>query len=188
MSPSQSWGTLTADGAVANDVSGTSPVGYSGETFAADTFALSEPGPAGYDASAWSCVRATVRRSRGSSITLGLADKATCTITNNDIQPTLKLIKYVVNDNGGTAQVSDFPLFISGTAATSGTAYGKNAGNYTASETSKYGYTASAWGGDCAANGSVTLAVGDNKTCTITNNDQPGTIIVKKLIKPEGAL
>jgi hypothetical protein len=93
------------------------------------------------------------------------------------------LVKTVVNDNGGTKGVSDFPLFISGTSATSGTAYTLNAGNYTASETNQYGYTASAWGGDCAANGAVSLSVGQTKTCTITNDDQPGTIVVRKLVR-----
>src|SRR5439155_12354966 len=33
--------------------------------------------------------------------------------------------------------------------------------------------------GDCAANGSVTLAAGDNKTCTITNT-RKGTIVIIK--------
>jgi hypothetical protein len=111
----------------------------------------------------------------------------TCTITNDDIQPKLTLIKTVKNDNGGTKEVSDFPLFVNSTQVTSGQANSFNAGNYTASETQQYGYTASAWGGDCAANGSVTLNVGDDKTCTITNDDQPGTIIVRKITKPTTA-
>ncbi|PIR77294.1 MAG: hypothetical protein COU30_03260, partial [Candidatus Magasanikbacteria bacterium CG10_big_fil_rev_8_21_14_0_10_38_6] len=38
------------------------------------------------------------------------------------------------------------------------------------SETSNSGYTA-AIGGDCAADGTITLALGDVKTCTITNDD-----------------
>jgi hypothetical protein len=117
-------------------------------------------------------------------VTLKIGDDKTCTITNDDIQPKLTLVKTVINDNGGTLQLKDFPLFVNGTSVTSGVANGFNAGSYTASETTKYGYTASAWGGACAANGSVTLNVGDDKTCTITNNDQPGTIIVKKVIKP----
>ncbi|HEU5211786.1 MAG TPA: hypothetical protein VFU10_03380, partial [Gaiellaceae bacterium] len=135
---------------------------------------VTESGPSGY-ASSFSadCV---------GSIALG--ETKTCTITNNDIQPTLTLIKHVVNDNGGTAVVSDFPLFVNATGVTSGATNGFNAGNYTASETTKFGYTPSAWSGDCAANGSVTLGVGENKTCEITNDDQPGTIIVKKVSKP----
>ncbi|WP_353509976.1 hypothetical protein, partial [Intrasporangium sp.] len=50
--------TLTADGAGTNDISGTSPVD-SGAGLKADTWALSETGPSGYSASAWSCVGGT---------------------------------------------------------------------------------------------------------------------------------
>src|SRR5262249_25766104 len=57
------------------------------------------------------------------------------------------------------------------------------------SETNVYGYTASAWvcvGG--TQNGSnITVGIGGEATCTITNNDQPGTIIIEKLIKPLGS-
>jgi hypothetical protein len=42
---------------------------------------------------------------------------------------------------------------------------------HTASETPHVGYTASIWGGDCAADGTITLLPGDVKTCTITNDD-----------------
>ena len=90
----------------------------------------------------------------------------------------------MVNNNGGTLQVPDFPLFVNATSVASGVANGFKAGTYTASETQKYGYSASFWGGDCNGLGSVTLSVGDNKTCTITNSDLPGTIIVKKIIRP----
>ena len=85
----------------------------------------------------------------------------------------LKLIKYVVNDDGGTAQVHDFALYISGQPVTSGTPYTFDPGTYQASEDNLPGYTAGAWGGDCDAQGWVTLAPGDNKVCTITNDDEP---------------
>jgi hypothetical protein len=110
---------------------------------------------------------------------------ASCNITNNDVgtpplpppAPKLTLVKTVVNNNGGTMQVSDFPLFINGTPAVSGTAYVQTANVLlTATETNKPGYTASVWGGACAANGTITLQPGDNKTCTITNSDVPTTV------------
>ena len=53
----------------------------------------------------------------GSVVTVGLGGQATCTITNNDIAPKLHLRKVVVNDNGGTATVADFPLSANGTGA-----------------------------------------------------------------------
>jgi len=121
----------------------------------------------------------------GGVVTVALGESKTCRLTNSDIQPRLTLIKYVTNNNGGTLGVSDFPLFISGTPTTSGTSVGLVAGNYTASETSQYGYTPGPWGGNCASNGTVTLNIGDNKVCTITNDDQPGTIVIVKNAKPE---
>ncbi|MEX2008082.1 MAG: ice-binding family protein [Candidatus Spechtbacterales bacterium] len=84
---------------------------------------------------------------------------------------TLTLVKTVINNSGGTKTVSDFPLFVGTTSVASGVATTFAPGTYTASETNSAGYTASVWGGDCAGAGSVTLADGDNKTCTITNDD-----------------
>jgi hypothetical protein len=163
-------------------VSGASVTSGVANGFNAGSYMASEMQLAGYAASGW-----TGDCDAEGNVTLAVGDRKTCTITNDDIQPKLTLVKTVVNDNGGTKVVSDFPLKVSGAAVTSGATNGFNAGSYTASETQSYGYTASAWGGDCAANGAVTLAVGDNKTCTITNDDQPGTIIIRKVSKPENS-
>ncbi|MEO6536087.1 MAG: ice-binding family protein [Candidatus Paceibacterota bacterium] len=85
---------------------------------------------------------------------------------------TFKIIKTVVNTNGGTKTVSDFPLFIGASPMVSGVATTTlAAGSYTATETNTAGYTASAWGGDCNADGTITLAGGADKTCTITNTE-----------------
>jgi hypothetical protein len=110
------------------------------------------------------------------SITLNPGDVKSCTITNNDIQsnqPKLTVTKIVVNDDDGTKQVSDFPLWVDGTGVTSGVQYGFNAGAYTVSETSDSGYTETI-SGDCASDGSITLNPGDVKSCTITNDDIGG--------------
>jgi hypothetical protein len=42
--------------------------------------------------------------------------------------------------------------------------------------------------GGTQAGSDITVGLGESATCTITNDDQPGTIIVKKLIKPTGSL
>src|SRR5205085_2177325 len=86
--------TLSADGSGSNDLSGTSPVD-SGPALAADTWTLSESGPAGYAASAWGCQGGT---QNGSHITVDIGGEATCTLTNNDIAPTLIVKKHVIND------------------------------------------------------------------------------------------
>ncbi|MFA5070567.1 MAG: NEW3 domain-containing protein [Patescibacteria group bacterium] len=151
--------------------------GVSG-TVIAGTYALSESaGPAGYQASAWNCIGGS---QTGNDVTINDGDSATCKITNDDIQPKLTVTKIVVNDNGGTAVIADFPLFVNATSVTSGVQNGFNAGAYTVSETNKNGYTG-AITGDCAANGSVTLNAGDVKTCTITNDDISGKISGYKL-------
>ena len=108
------------------------------------------------------------------------ANGATCTVTNTYQAPppeepttgSLTVVKVVINTDGGTAQVSSFPLFIGQTQVTSGVASVLSAGTYTVSETSSASYVAS-FSGDCDASGIVTLAVNDIKTCTITNDDVP---------------
>ena len=184
---------LLADGTGANDVSGTSPAD-SGAGLDADTFALSETGQAGYTASAWSCVKNGGAPVTGSSVTLGLGDTATCTITNDDDAPALHLRKVVVNDNGGTKTVADFPLLADGTGANdvSGTSpadsgAGLDADTFALSETGQAGYTASAW--SCVKNGgapvtgsSVTLGLGDTATCTITNDDDAPALHLRKVV------
>ena len=110
-----------------------------------------------------------------------------CTFTDKKLACTLKLEKTVDNDDGGTLVVSDFPLFITGTdgsfAATSGAPVILEAGNYTASETQQSGYSASGWTGDCASDGKITLLPGDNKTCTITNEDKAAHLKLVKVVK-----
>ena len=103
---------------------------------------------------------------------------------------TLTLVKTVVNDNGGTATTTDFQAKIDGVNVAWGVAQTVTAGAHIASEVNMAGYMASSWGGDCAANGTITLAAGENKTCTITNNDDPptpppaGHLIVDKVTQP----
>ncbi len=106
---------------------------------------------------------------------------AICTITNDDIQPKITVIKTVV---GGDKSVANFPLSVGTTSVTSGIQTGINAGTYVVSEVNNpaYGYSASVWGGDCASNGTITLHLGDMKTCTITNTRDTGTITVNKKV------
>lgn len=198
--------TLTANGGAAGTLAGPGASGsadvQSGASFQAGTYALSESaGPSGYSASAWSCVKNGGAPVTGASIVLALADAATCTITNDDVAPVLYVAKAVVNDNGGYALASAATVHVkaagvdvagspqSGELAP-GTLYTLSAGAYTVSEDALLGYTGTI-GGDCAANGSITLALGDSKTCTVTNDDTivatatsalTGTINVVKLV------
>ena len=125
----------------------------------------------------------------GANITVGIGGSATCTITNDDIAPKLHLRKVVVNDNGGTKTVADFTLTANGTGTNdlSGTSpvdsgAGLQADTWALSETNVYGYTASAWVcvGGTQSGSNITVGIGGEATCTITNDDQPGTIIVRR--------
>jgi len=61
----------------------------------------------------------------GEPVTLLPGAAVTCTITNDDIQPILTLVKNVVNDDGGALDVADFALSVEENStpspATSGT-------------------------------------------------------------------
>ncbi|MFZ2072660.1 MAG: hypothetical protein WAV10_03210, partial [Minisyncoccia bacterium] len=75
-----------------------------------------------------------------------------------------------VNDDSGSKLFSDFSLFVDGVGVTHGVVTTTTIGAHTISETPDSGYS-SVIGGDCAADGTITLALGEIKTCTITNND-----------------
>ena len=107
---------------------------------------------------------------------------------------TLHVVKTVINDNGGTAVASDFNLHVklSGNDVTGsptvgtiapGTSYSLSANTYVISEDANASYTQS-FSGDCNSNGSVTLSDGDNKTCTVTNNDIAEVVIPSPTAAP----
>ncbi len=162
-------------------------------TVNAGTYALSETGPAGYSASAWSCSAGTLT---GSSLALGSGQNATCTLSNNDISPKLTLVKTVTNDNGGASVVPDFALAATGptpitgiTGAAAVTNANVNVGTYTLTESGPTGYTAGAW--SCTAGtltgNSLVLALNQSATCTINNNDiSPKLTLVKTVTNDSG--
>jgi hypothetical protein len=111
----------------------------------------------------------------------------TCTFTNAARPASLTLIKSVVNDNGATAVPADFQASIDGTNVDWETAISLPAGSHSASEAGLPGYTAGSWGGDCAADGSITLAPGQDATCSITNDDAaPSLTLVKSVVNDNG--
>lgn len=92
---------------------------------------------------------------------------------------TLHVIKVVTNDNGGAAVPGDFTLHVAGNTfageSAPGTMFALANGTYTVSEDPNPDYMP-AITGDCAADGTITLAPGDDKTCTVTNDDIPAQI------------
>jgi hypothetical protein len=104
----------------------------------------------------------------------------------------LIVIKHVVKDNGGTADASNFTMTINGVVATGGNSFpgaespGTNkevtAGPYSVTETGPSGYSSS-FSADCSG----TIAAGQTKTCTVTNDDQAAhLIVIKHVIKDNG--
>ena len=87
----------------------------------------------------------------------------------------LTVIKVVVNDDAGTSGVGDFKLSVGTKEVDSGEEKDFNPGTYKVSEDGPDGYTAT-FSGACDSDGDVTLVASDDKTCTITNDDdEPST-------------
>ncbi|HET7113714.1 MAG TPA: hypothetical protein VFI57_08725, partial [Pyrinomonadaceae bacterium] len=142
------------------------------------TYSVSETANAAYVTTATCTSSLSHPADDPSSISLAAGETVTCTFTNAK-KPKLTVTKIVVNNNGGTKQISDFPLFVDGNSVTSGVKNTSTVGAHTVSETTDAGYTATI-GGDCAADGTITLAAGDDKSCTITNDDKAAKLIVIK--------
>jgi hypothetical protein len=96
----------------------------------------------------------------------------------------LIVVKHVVNDNGGTATASQFTMTINGVTASGGNSFpGSEAGtnktvtpgSYSVTENGPSGYTAT-----FSAGCSGTLAGGETRTCTVTNDDKPAHLVVIK--------
>ncbi len=122
------------------------------------------------------------------SITLVGGDDKTCTITNTRI-PTLTVNKILIP----SSDPGLFNLQIDGSTAGTGANVGDGGttgavdvsiGGHTVGETAGTDTTLADYftpviSGDCAADGSVTVAAGDNKTCTITNTRRPDVEVDK---------
>jgi hypothetical protein len=143
------------------------------------TYVVSETGASGYDLSfSASCP--------GGSITLTTGQVATCTLTNNDAEPGMLTINKVcavpagVIDSGGNKGFFNFfvnavqkgasNIACGGTTSSFQVPAGvqltvtETAGN----QTDLNDFTTT-YGGDCAANATITVASGASKTCTVTN-------------------
>src|SRR3989344_3254580 len=110
----------------------------------------------------------------------------------NDGEPrtaTLTVNKVIVTDNGGNETISSFQLSVVGTVVTdvtSGVANQFVEGSYVVTETGVSGYQAT-FTGDCDSSGQITSAAGENKQCTITNNDIPSSIsLIKSVVNNDG--
>jgi hypothetical protein len=178
----------------------TGSVGPNGVT-AGVTYVLSESGPSGYTPSSWVCTGGGTQD--GANITLGLAESVTCTIGNDDIAPTLTLVKEVTNDDGGTETADAWTLNatgdggFSGNPAPAGGLTGSVGPNnvkagvaYALSESGPSGYAPSSWvctGGGTQDGANITLGLAEDVTCTIGNDDiAPTLTLVKEVTNDDG--
>jgi hypothetical protein len=136
----------------------------------------------------------------GASVAIAMKEGEdwTCTYLDSQRFGTLTVIKHVVNDNGGAATASQWSLHVkSGSSevsnspqagSESGTSYTLLGGSYTVSESGgPSGYTLTGFSGDCDSSGVVTVVTGQNKTCTLTNNDNaPGLTLIKHVVNDNG--
>ena len=149
-------------------------------TLDAGAYNVTETGPSGYSAS--------FSAECNGSIAVG--ETRTCTVTNDDIAPTLTVNKIVVTNQ--PPDPGRFNLTVDGSTAGTGGNVGNggttgavpvNAGAHTVGETAVAGTALSDYvtviSGACAANGAVMLALAQNKVCTITNTRKATARVVK---------
>ncbi len=158
-------------------------------------YTLSETGGvAGYAAGDWQCTGSSSWVS-GNKVTLALDEDVVCTIVNTATAPTLTVTKVVVNDNGGTLQDNNFPLYVTSIPLPLGAVEVTSevphplasTGTYYVWEVQQNGYKLTNVAGDCEYFFGLIYVkadeVGVDYKCTLTNDDQPATITVKKIVK-----
>ncbi len=142
--------------------------------FAAGNYVVTETGVPGYVASFSGDCNAA------GQVTLNPGDEKFCTITNDDLPAIITVVKSVINNGNGTLQPPQFPLLVDGSPVPNNTSFATDSNvSHTISETQQSGYSfvsmtgTSNYGQSCPAvlGGSITLAEGENITCTITNDD-----------------
>jgi len=174
-------------------VSGTSTVTKAVVT--PGTYTLAETTMPGYTTGAWACTGAA--SATGTTIDVVGGDHAICTITNDDNPfATLTLEKQLVNDNGGTAVVSDFTLSFSGPGSSGSGVMGDAAvtnvtvpaGSYTLTENSLNGYSLDGIrcnGSDSDAVDGLDIVAGEKITCVFVNNDQAVDLSIQKSVNDD---
>jgi hypothetical protein len=167
--------------------------------YIAGEYDIREATQTGYTASAWTGTNCSGGATTGTAIVLP-GQTTTCYITNDDIAPTLKLVKAVTKDDGGDAVPNDWTLYATAAEPKDGRNFSNLGGSgvfktvyanvaYTLTESTVAGYTAGNWvctGGNLVGN-VLTLGLDVNVTCTITNDDIAPTLkLVKSVINNDG--
>src|SRR5206468_4283510 len=122
--------------------------------------------------------------------TIALGVSKTCTVTNDDQAAHLTINKVVVNNNGATLTPANFTGTVSGVTTAPGNTWTgastnltlTKVGSYSVAENSHPGYDATFSTG-CTG----TIALGESKICTVTNDDQPARLtLIKHVVNDNG--
>src|SRR4029079_3636816 len=199
--------TLSATAVTPNNGRNFSDAGNSStfhDVFAHAAYTLAEsPNPGtGYSTTGqWTCSAGGTLDATKTIVTVDLGANVTCSITNTDDKPTLKLTKIVTNNDGGTAVAADYTLSATAVTPNNGRNF-SDAGNsstfhdvfanaaYTLAESPNPGtgysttgqWTCSAGGTLDATKTIVTVDLGANVTCSITNTDDKPTLKLTKIV------
>jgi len=153
---------------------------------------ITEDGYDGYETTSLTCYDVTDTQNQiavANPFTPELGHEYLCNIFNDDIAPTVTLIKNVINDDNGQALPGAFQLTLNGDDAPQGQAIDVMANaELTVGEDEVDGYELTSIlcfdGNDPVAH-PLTLAPDQDVTCIVTNNDtppEPGTITVYKRV------
>jgi hypothetical protein len=184
-------GVDTVHDAGVNYVDGNMPVITAGVAYT-----VSETPPSGYELVSIACVDTDTQQAVANPFTPTLGQNVSCTVTNDDIAPTLVLSKRVINDDTGDLTPADFALTLTGadTVHDAGVDYASGdmpaivAGiSYEVSETPPPGYAVeSIVCTDTDTQQTVanpfTPALGQNLSCIITNDDVAPTLVLTKVV------
>lgn len=170
------------------------------------TYVLDETGgPSGYTQTGWHCWGGGVQgvdEQGNATITIALDEDVTCKVVNEAQQPHLTLAKTVENGStGGTAVDTDWTLSATGPVTVSGTEGAASvtdaavpAGTYVLDESDgPNGYDQVGWvctGGTLGSNAqgdtTVTVALGGDVSCTVTNAAEQGRLTLAKTVDSNG--
>jgi len=115
------------------------------------------------------------------SITLTLGQHAVCTITNTRNGGGIVIHKVVNNNGVGTKTAGDFQMTIDSSNVSQDATNTVTTGLHTVGEVADSNYT-SVISGDCAPDGTVTIASNQVAHCTITNSAKFATLTITKVV------
>ncbi|KQQ93787.1 hypothetical protein ASF62_06210 [Leifsonia sp. Leaf325] len=194
--PPTSW-TLSAQG------TGGTPGGFSGAsgsldvshvTVDAGSYELGETGPGGYDQQGWTCVDAAgaAVAVADTTVTLGPIDDVRCTVTNAFTGGWLTLVKQVIGEQPASAWElsATGPRTITGaTGSPQVTRAPVPVGDYVLAESGPTeGYVTSGYTctGSSDPVATVSIAAGDDITCTIVNDSETAHLSLVKSVGNAG--